>query len=88
MTSNLLEIKQTLYFYDLPKAFVTSVKLRDIIKAKTGYLLTEVVNLTPCKPNYLTGIESPFMFGVTKIHQASFEAVCKAMKYFDMVDET
>jgi hypothetical protein len=85
MQSN-LDNKQILYLYDLPKYFVTSVRLAHIIKEKCGYELPDPVQFRECRPNLTTGLPSPFMMGIMKVDSNDAPRVSQAIKYFDFPD--
>ena len=78
--------KQLIYLYDLPKNIVTSVKIAKIIKDACGYDLQEPVQFRESRPNPLTGVSSPFQFGIIKVDANQGATIAKAIKYFEIDD--
>ena len=78
--------KQLIYLYDLPKELVTSVKIAKIIKDAANYDLQEPVQFRDCKPHPTSGLVSPFQYGIIKVDTNQWQAVAKAIKYFDITD--
>lgn len=79
----MLDQKQLLYLYDLPKDRVTSVQISKIIREKAGYDLQEPVQFRDCRP-LPNGLPSPFQYGICKVDIASLPQVAQAVKYFLM----
>lgn len=81
------ENKPLIYLYDLPKSIVTSVKITEIIrKACNGYELTEPVQFKDARISATTGLLSPLINGIIKVEQKDFQAIAKAIKYFEISD--
>ena len=78
--------RQVIYLYDLPKHLVTSVRIAQIIKEKSGYELQEPVQFREARANFFTGLPSPFMIGFIKVDQNDAPRVTQAIKYFDFPD--
>ena len=71
-----------IYLYDLPKDIATSIGIANIIKAKTGYELTEPVQFRVGKPNRTTLLPSPYVLGIIKVDHSEFKKVAEGIKYF------
>lgn len=72
------QAKNILYLYDLPKDTVTSCKISDAIKEKTGYEISEI-------PQIKRDNNKEFYTAVIKIEDATqFKDICKKLKYFEI----
>lgn len=80
------ENKPLIYLYDLPKSIVTSVKITEIIRKAATYELTEPVQFKDARISATTGLLSPLINGIIKVDQKDFQAVAKAIKYFEITD--
>ena len=73
---------ELIYLYDLPKDLVTSVRIATIIKAKTGYDLTEPVQFRECRSHPTNFLPSPYTYGIIKVDKSEWSNVAKGIKYF------
>lgn len=78
--------KQYIYLYDLPKDLVTSVKLAKVIKDLANYDLQEPVQFRDCKPHPVSGLPSPFCYGIIKVDGSQLQQIAQAIKYFELTD--
>ena len=81
-----MEKSNLIYLYDLPKDLVTSVKIAKVIKDQSEYDLQEPVQFRDCKPHPVSGLPSPFQYGIIKVDPTQWEKVSKAIKYFNIND--
>jgi len=89
MSQFIAEKKNIIYFYDLPKELVTSVKLAQLLKDLAGYELREPAQFRDCKPHPITGVQLPFTNVMIRVEdQSKVKQIIKAMKYFEITDGT
>jgi hypothetical protein len=86
MIMNNPDNKQLIYLYDLPKDLITSVKVAKVIKDSSNYDLQEPVQFRDCKPHQLTGLPSPFQYGIIKVDTSVANQVASAIKYFNITE--
>ncbi len=67
MSSRFVGKEQLVYLYDLPKHIATSVKIAEIIKKACGIEIKEKVQFRDNKPHPLTGVPSPYQWGIVKV---------------------
>ena len=79
----MIESKGLIFLYDLPRTFVNSVKITDIILNACGYELTEPVSFKQQKSD----INHPLINGVIRVDLKEVDTVAKAIKYFEIKDK-
>ena len=78
LTEKNKKLQQIIYFYDLPKEDLTSVKIVNVVKDYTGIILTDkpVIKKEHTKPFYsaMVYIKDPDHYNI----------ICDKMRYFDI----